>query len=85
MTQPALAVQRASAGAHLYASWNGSAVHRTWRVLGGSGTERLQELGIADVADFETEITVPRAPDWLAVEALDAGGQTLARSRAVRA
>src|SRR5262249_19620612 len=50
MTQPALAVRRGSAAARLYASWNGSAVHRTWRVLGGSGPKRLRELGIADVA-----------------------------------
>jgi hypothetical protein len=83
MTVPALAVQRASSEAHLYASWNGATGHRSWRVLGGSGP-RLQELGAATVADFETVITVPSPPAWLAVEALDGGGQALARSAPVR-
>ena len=84
MTHPALAVQRASTGAQLYASWNGATDHRSWRVLGGPGPERLTELGIANVADFETQITMPRAPDWLVVEALDGAGRTLARSAPAR-
>src|SRR5262249_32984351 len=85
MTDPALAVRRGANGVRLFASWNGSNAHRTWRVLGGSGPRRLQELGIADVADFETQITVPRAPDWVAVEALDSEGNALGRSTAKRA
>jgi hypothetical protein len=84
-TDPALAVRHAPNGAQLYASWNGASSHRTWRVLGGAGPRGLHELGIADVADFETQITVPHAPDWLAVEALDGNGQALGRSSTVRA
>jgi hypothetical protein len=85
MTHPALAAQRAANGSYLYASWNGSNGHRSWRVLGGHGPQQLRELGVATVADFETRITVPQPPPWLAVEALDGDGQALGRSAPVRA
>jgi len=85
MTHPALAAQRAVNGTYLYASWNGSNGHRSWRVLGGHGPQQLRELGVATVADFETRITVPQPPPLLAVEALDGDGQSLGRSVPVRA
>jgi hypothetical protein len=84
MTTPAVSIARAASYAHLYVSWNGAAAHRSWRVLGGDRPQSLTELGTAPVADFETRITVPHAPRYLAVEAMDESGQTLARSASVR-
>ena len=83
-TAPALAATRSGAAASLYASWNGATEHRRWRVLGGRSSRQLEPLGEADVADFETVITVSDAPPWLAVEALDQAGASLGRSAPVR-
>jgi hypothetical protein len=77
---PALAIVTSAPHAHVYASWNGATTHGLWRVLGGTQADRLNELGTATVADFETRITVPHAPAWIAVEALDSSGHALARS-----
>ncbi len=84
-SDPALAIERTGTAAQLYASWNGATEHRTWRVLGGDRRQGIHELGMAAVAGFETQITVPRAPVWLAVEALDGSGRALRRSAAVQA
>jgi hypothetical protein len=83
-TAPALAVTRSGTSASLYASWNGATEHRLWRVLGGAGPRQLKPLGDAQVADFETVITISGAPAWVAIEALDEAGASLGRSAPVR-
>ena len=47
---------------------------------GRAGAQQLAPLGVALRAGFETAITVPRPPAYLAVEALDDGGAVLGRS-----
>ncbi len=84
VTRPEIALVRASPHVHLYASWNGATEHQSWRVLGGSQPDRLNEIGTAAVADFETQIMVPHAPPWLAAEALDSSGNALSRSAPMR-
>jgi len=64
----------------LYASWNGATEIARWSVLGGPGAQELSPLGVAPRAGFETAITVPRPPAYLAVEALDGAGTVLGRS-----
>jgi hypothetical protein len=83
-TRPAVAVTTAGSAARLYVSWNGATEHRSWRVLGGARPGRLSALGTAGVAGFETVITVPDAPAWLAVEALNGTGHVLRRSAPVK-
>lgn len=52
---------------------------------GGPNATMLAPLGTAVVDGFETAITIPGQPAWLAVEALDGAGRPLERSQAVRA
>jgi hypothetical protein len=81
---PLVAAQRAGRGATVYASWNGSTVHRSWQVLGGDDSSVLAPIARRDAEHFETAITLAAAPAWLAVQALDDSGQVLSVSAAVR-
>jgi hypothetical protein len=73
-------MSRSGKSAHIEVSWNGATEQRAWRVLGGTGRNALAAIGTAAVVGFETRITVPQAPVWLAVEGLDASGRVLGRS-----
>jgi hypothetical protein len=76
---------RAPAGRVVYASWNGATQLASWRVLAGPRATRLRAIAEAARAGFETAIALPaRVPGpYLAVQALDAGGQVLATSPAL--
>jgi hypothetical protein len=81
---PAVAARaRASGGATVYASWNGSTDVRAWTVLGGKTRSSLAEVGSAPRTGFETAITVDSSGPFFAVEPRDASGQALARSAPV--
>ena len=80
---PAIAAAREDSGARVWASWNGSTEVRQWRVLGGRTVDSLAPLGVQPWDDFETAVRIDQAPSLVAVEALDAGGATLARSMPV--
>ncbi len=84
VTKPALAVARSAHHTKLYVSWNGATEVARWRVLAGDPRNSLSELGSAARADFETVIHVPKAMAWFAVEAIDASGAVLGRSRPIR-
>lgn len=77
---PALAVERAGAGATVYCSWNGATAVTHWLVYGGPSRSDLSPIGTAAKAGFETEIALPSRPKYVAVAALDAGGHQLGRS-----
>ena len=77
---PAMAVVSGSSSATVYASWNGSTGVASWLVLGGQHPARLGPLGRAPRRGFETAITVPHPPLYLAVEAVATTGTVLARS-----
>lgn len=80
---PDVAVTRAGTTATVYASWNGATEVASWGVLGGSAPGSLAELGAAAVEGFETAITVPDAPAYLAVCGYGGGGQVLGTSSAI--
>ena len=81
---PRFAVERVKGRLTVYASWNGATVHRKWRVLGGASAGALQSLQTAPVDGFEAAIVLSHSPRWLAVEALDAKGDVVGRSEALR-
>jgi Arylsulfotransferase (ASST) len=78
---PALTVDSGSSDATVYASWNGATEVAGWLVLGGGSHRQLDPLGGALRRGFETAITVPHPPNFLAVEAVNASGAVLARSQ----
>jgi hypothetical protein len=82
---PQLGVRRvAHRGLIVYASWNGSTAVTQWQLLGGSSPHALAPLATAARSDFETAIAIPTAPRYVAVQALDARGQVLGTSAAIR-
>ncbi|MDE3134101.1 MAG: aryl-sulfate sulfotransferase, partial [Acidobacteriota bacterium] len=80
---PAVAASAgAGAAATVYASWNGATAIADWMVLGGSSPGSLTPLGTAPPAGFETAISLPSVPAYVAVAARDAGGRVLGTSAA---
>ena len=78
---PSIAVDSGDSTATVYASWNGATEVARWLVLGGASHTQLRPLGSAPRQGFETAITVPHPPNFLAVEALNVNGASLARSQ----
>jgi hypothetical protein len=68
------------AGATLYASWNLATEVAGWVVLGGPDADHLDAVGVAKLSGFETEISLPQASGYAAVEAIDRTGAVLGRS-----
>ena len=85
LTRPSVAVSGGHGGAlTVYASWNGATEVARWRVLGGSRPGALHRLGLGSVrSGFETALSVPAPPSYVAVQAVDAGGRVLGTSRSV--
>lgn len=85
LTRPDVAAQSSASGTDVWASWNGSTQVVGWRVLAGGSAGHLMAVGSpTGKQGFETQIVVPRPYALVAVQALGAGGQVLATSRAVR-
>jgi hypothetical protein len=85
---PAVAARRTGRHITAYASWNGATGVRSWRLLGGHRAEQLHPIASGRAEGFESAIRTPLAgASLVAVEALDASGAPLGRSRpiAVRA
>jgi hypothetical protein len=84
-TQPPRFVVRPSSpgGVVGYASWNGATAVTQWALLGGASPHALSPLAVAPRSGFETTITAPSAPRYLAVQALGAQGQVLSTSTVV--
>lgn len=70
----------APTSATVYVSWNGATEVANWVVLGGSSAGDLAPVGSALRQGFETAITVPDPPAYVAVEAQAANGTVLGRS-----
>ena len=79
---PAVAVSGGPRG-RIYASWNGATGARSWRLLGGSTPESLSALHELPAKGFETVFPARPAAAYVAVEALDAGRNTLGRSAVI--
>ena len=83
-TTPAVAARRTRAGrVEVHASWNGATEVARWQVLAGT-RERLRGVASKARDGFETEIAARTGASHVAVRALDARGEVLGTSRAVR-
>jgi hypothetical protein len=83
--KPALAVKQREAVTTLYASWNGATEVARWAVFAGSDPDELQRIGAWPKQGFETPITVQSDAEFFAVQAVDANGAPLGRSKAIAA
>jgi hypothetical protein len=82
-TLPAVTASRTGQMMTVYVSWNGSTRVSRWRVLAGGAPRGLRSVRTVRRRGFETDIQVP-AEAYLAVQALDAQGRVLGRSRTIR-
>ena len=82
---PAVAVRSARTDAvTVYASWNGDTRTVRWRLLAGATPRTLAPVATAAREGFETAIALPAAASFVAVQALDASGSVIGRSRTIR-
>jgi hypothetical protein len=82
---PSIAAVAGKGGAvTVYASWNGATNLATWDVLAGSSSTQLTPVASAPKSGFETSISVPGKPAYVLVQALDAAGNVLGTSRAIK-
>ncbi len=77
------AIAQTSGGRNVYASWNGATEVARWEVLAGASAESLTPAGSAARTGFETRIRTDGGA-YVAVRALDAAGQVLGTSKAIR-
>ena len=81
---PAVTVSTLGNSADVYVSWNGATQVASWRVLAGPASDSLQAVVTAPNQGFESQIAIATQP-YVAVQALDATGRTLATSSVVQA
>jgi len=81
---PAVAATTARRTTTVYATWNGATAVHGWRVLSGPSATSLRATRAVTKTGFETQTTI-NAARYVAVQALDAQGRTLATSAALRA
>jgi hypothetical protein len=78
---PTFAYRAAAAGGSggiVYASWNGSTLTASWRVLAGPSAGELTQVTQVPRAGFETAIPVPAGVgSFMAVQALDESGTVI--------
>jgi len=80
---PAIVASNTPQGTSLFVSWNGATNVASWRVLAGGSPTSMQTVETVPDTSFETAITIPTA-SYVAVQALDGNGQTLASSATVQ-
>jgi Arylsulfotransferase (ASST) len=81
---PDVVVAAARGRRSAYVSWNGATAVSRWRLDDGHTRDDLQPVKVVPRRGFETVIPLRTAARYLAVEALDARGRSLGRSRIVR-
>jgi hypothetical protein len=67
----------------VYASWNGATEVAAWRILAGETPTSLDPVTTAERHGFETKVEIG-AHRYVAVQALDRSGHTLATSQAMQ-
>jgi hypothetical protein len=72
------------AGTEVYASWNGATEVASWEILAGPRPRALRTVASGPRTGFETRITAPRRPRFVAARARDAAGRVLATSLTTR-
>ena len=83
-SQPQIAVQGSQANITIQASWNGATDVASWQALSGSSASNLTPAG-ASVPNqgFQSTIHLSSSAGMVAVQALNANGQTLGTSEAI--
>jgi hypothetical protein len=85
-TAPAVAARLRGAKLTAYASWNGATEVASWRVFAGLAPDALLPAVVTARTGFEAAIELPGGSGpYVEVQALDAAGQVLGTSGAVRA
>jgi hypothetical protein len=79
---PAVAASTSGSTMNVYVSWNGATQVASWRVLAGSAANALQAVVTSSKQGFESQIAIASQP-YVAVQALDSAGRTLATSSVV--
>jgi arylsulfotransferase ASST len=79
---PSVATTTVGTTTNVYVSWNGATRVASWRVLAGSAENALQAVVTTTKQGFENQIAIATEP-YVAVQALDAAGRTLAASSVV--
>jgi hypothetical protein len=80
---PAIVATNSTQATTLFVSWNGATNVASWRVLAGGSAAAMQTVETVPDTSFETAIAIPTA-SYVAVQALDGNGQTLASSATVQ-
>ena len=84
-TRPrAAAADEPGAGTDVYASWNGATEVASWEILAGPTANSVVPVASGPRRGFETRITVPGVPRFVAARAKDAAGNVLSTSPAAR-
>lgn len=83
-TAPAVLASGSGSAVTVYVSWNGDNRTTAWRLLAGASPSALAPVSSVAKAGFETAIPDSSTAAYVAVQALGAGGETLATSAAVR-
>jgi hypothetical protein len=68
----------------VFASWNGDTRTATWKVFAGPSPKSLKPVASAPRSGFETAVPTPGPAPYVAVQALDASGNVIGTSAAVR-
>lgn len=79
-TDPDVAAERSGGTLRVHASWNGATEVASWRIATGASADALATAATTARSGFETTASVPDAA-VVRVEALDASGTRLGRSR----
>jgi hypothetical protein len=81
--RPAVAAKRTGNAMTVFAAWNGATGVSRWAVRAGNDKSLLRTIKVVAKSGFETAITLKDQPRYVAVAALDAGGQQLAVSATI--
>src|SRR5262249_6626826 len=81
---PAAAARFRTGGATVFASWDGATEGRSWGVFAGRTAGGLDQITTARQNGVATGLEMSKRGPYLAVQARDAKGHALARSRPVK-
>ncbi len=81
---PAFGTRTRKGTTTVYASWNGSTQLARWNVLGGSSPSKMRVIASAGKTAFETPIKLRSSQAYLEVQALDASGKVLGKTKPIK-
>ncbi len=83
--RPAVAAKRSGAATVVSMSWNGATEVKTWRIKSGPTATGTAPLATVPWSGFETSMRTATTQPFVQVEALNAAGEVIGTSAAVRA